>query len=40
MQQLLRVLQLNLFDKRELLALLRGDPPREEQNSIDQMALL
>ena len=26
MQQLFRLLQLNLFDKRDLLALLRGDP--------------
>jgi len=26
-QQILRVLQLNLFEKRELMALLRGDPP-------------
>ena len=40
MQQLLRLFQLNLFDKRELFSLLRGDPPREEKASIDQMALL
>ena len=40
MQQILRLLQLNLFDKRELMALLRGDPPREERTTIDQMALL
>jgi putative transposase len=40
MQQILRLMQLNLFDKRELMALLRGDPPSVEQTSIDQMALL
>jgi hypothetical protein len=27
MQQLLRLLQLNVFEKRDLIALLRGDPP-------------
>ncbi len=27
MQQILRLLQLNLFEKRDLMALLRGDPP-------------
>ncbi len=26
-QQILRLLQLNLFEKRDLMALLRGDPP-------------
>jgi len=26
MQQILRILQLNLFEKRDLMALLRGDP--------------
>jgi putative transposase len=40
MQQILRLLQLNLFDKRELMTLLLGDPPREEQTAIDQMAFL
>jgi len=40
MQQILRLLQLNLFEKRELTALLRGDPPREIQPAINQMALL
>ena len=27
MQQILRLLNLNLFEKRDLMALLRGDPP-------------
>jgi len=40
MQQILRLLQLNLFEKRDLLALLRGDPPRDEQININQLALL
>ena len=40
MQQILRLLQLNLFEKRDLLALLRGDPPHNKQLSINQMALL
>jgi len=26
-QQMLRIFQLNLFDRRDLLQLLRGDPP-------------
>lgn len=40
MQQILRLLQINLFDKRELIALLRGDPPRERQTDINQLLLL
>jgi hypothetical protein len=40
MQQILRLLQLNLFEKRDLKALLRGDPPLDRKNSINQMALL
>ncbi len=40
MQQILRLLQLNLFEKRDLMALLRGDPPRESQQNINQMSLL
>ena len=40
MQQILRLLQLNLFEKRDLMALLRGDPPRDHQHAVDQMALL
>jgi len=40
MQQILRLLQLNLFEKRDLLALLRGDPPHNKQLDINQMALV
>ena len=40
MQQILRLLQLNLFEKRDLLALLRGDPPYNKQLAINQMALV
>jgi putative transposase len=40
MQQILRLLQLNLFEKRDLMALLRGDPPRAVNININQMALL
>lgn len=40
MQQILRVLQLNLFDKRDLMALLRGDPPVEQNFDCNQMKLL
>ena len=40
MQQILRLLQLNLFEKRDLLALLRGDPPPDHHPNINQMALL
>lgn len=40
MQQILRVLQLNLFEKRDLLALLRGDPPNEGLPDLNQMSLL
>jgi len=39
-QQILRLLQLNLFEKRDLMALLRGDPPRDNQPDINQMVLL
>lgn len=39
-QQILRLLQLNLFEKRDLMALLRGDPPRENQIDTNQMAFL
>jgi len=34
------LLQLNLFEKRDLMALLRGDPPDDNQLAINQMALL
>jgi len=40
MQQILRLLQLNLFEKRDLLALLRGEPPSDLQVSNKQLALL
>ena len=40
MQQILRLLQLNLFEKRDLMALLRGDPIHNKQFDINQMALL
>ena len=40
MQQILRLLQLNLFEKRDMMALLRGDPPRDNLPDINQMVLL
>lgn len=40
MQQILRVLQLDLFEKRDLMALLRGDPPREPMVNPNQMLLI
>ncbi len=40
MQQILRLLQLNLFEKRDLMALLRGDPVNDNQLALNQMALL
>jgi hypothetical protein len=40
LQQILRVLQLNLFEKRDLLGLLRGDPPREPTLNPNQMLLI
>ncbi len=40
MQQILRLLQLNLFEKRNLIALLRGDPLRANQHFINQIALI
>ena len=40
MQQILRLLQLNLFEKRDLMALLRGDPVHHNRPDINQMALL
>ncbi len=40
MQQILRLLHLNLFEKRDLLALLRGNPPIDHQASIRRLALL
>ncbi len=40
MQQVVRLLQLNLFEKRDMMALLRGDPPRINQLNINQMSFL
>ena len=40
MQQILRLLQLNLFEKRDLMALLRGDPPINKQANNAQMTLV
>ena len=40
MQQILRLLQLNLFEKRDLMALLRGDPPLDGKTANNQMAFL
>ena len=40
MQQMLRLLQTNLFEKRGLMALLRGDPVRDGMPDVNQMALL
>ena len=40
MQQILRVLQLNLFEKRSLIALLRGDPVNSEPPDQHQARLL
>ena len=40
MQQILRLLQLNLFEKRDLMALLRGDPLHDNRTVINQTALL
>jgi hypothetical protein len=40
MLQVLRILQLNLFEKRDLMTLLRGDPIDDKLPNINQMALL
>jgi hypothetical protein len=40
MQQILRLLQLNLFEKRDLMALLKGEPMSEKAHNINQMVLL
>jgi hypothetical protein len=39
-QQILRLLRFNLFGKRDLMALLRGDSLHDEKSDIKQMALL
>jgi hypothetical protein len=36
MQQILRLLQLNLFEKRDLMALLRGDPVSDRSRNVNQ----
>lgn len=40
LQQILRLLNLNLFEKRDLLALLRGDPPTTNPVNPDQLVLI
>ncbi|MEW8047873.1 MAG: IS4 family transposase [Candidatus Thiodiazotropha sp.] len=40
LQQILRLLQINLFEKRDLMALLRGDPVNENTRDHNQLALL
>jgi putative transposase len=40
MQQILRLLQLNLFEKRDLMSLLRGDPPIDKDRNYNQMVLV
>ena len=39
-QQILRLLQLTLFEKRDLMALLRGDSPRNKLTNELQMILI
>lgn len=39
-QQILRVLQLNLFMHRDLMVLLRGDPPQSNSNHCKQLVLV
>lgn len=39
-QQLLRLLQLNLFDKRDMMALFRGEPVPDRLPDVNQMTLL
>ncbi len=40
MQQILHLLQFNLFEKRDLMALLRGGPLSDKQPDINQMVLI
>ena len=40
LQKIIRILQLNLFMRRDLLALLRGDPPPDTGQAYNQMALI
>lgn len=39
-QQILRILQLNLFEKRDLMALLKGHPEEHHPPNVNQMVLL
>ncbi len=40
LQQMLRLLQLNLFMRRDLMALLRGDPPKQTTTNSRQLCLV
>jgi hypothetical protein len=40
MRQILQLLQINLFEKRDLYTLLRGDPPDTKMVSSNQLAFL
>jgi putative transposase len=40
LQQILRLLHLNLFERRDLMALLKGDPPNPFQTNPNQMTLI
>ena len=40
MQQILRLLQIKLFEKRDLIALLRGDPQQMSKQNILYLAVL
>jgi len=40
MQQILRLLHLNLFEKQDMMALLRGDPVPDRSPGVNQMVLL
>jgi len=39
MQQMLRLLHLNLFERRDLMALMRGDPARPKEPNLSQLRL-
>lgn len=40
LQGMLRLLQLNLFMRRDLMALLRGDPPKQDDQEVRQLCLV
>ena len=40
LQQMIRLLQMNLFEKRDLMALLRGDPPDRNYINPNQLLLV